>query len=118
MMSECDPTGTSEPALDTETTAVSLPESNSLNAHRSRVLFDKSTPGSGLQSNPGFAVQISDSCESVLTELEAEGSGEDALLLPCIAGNSSPPKSARDKTRLSRLSSSSDRDTLASPGNN
>ncbi|XP_061625648.1 phosphatidylinositol 4-kinase type 2-beta [Phyllopteryx taeniolatus] len=118
MMSECDATETGEAALDTETTAVSPPESKFSTVRRPRVLFDKSTVGSGLQANPGVAVRISDSCESVLTELEAEGSGEDALLLPCFTGSSSPLRSARDKNWRKRDSSSSDKDTLASPGVN
>ncbi|XP_037111565.1 phosphatidylinositol 4-kinase type 2-beta [Syngnathus acus] len=118
MMSECDPTETSEPALDTETTEVFPPQSNFLSVQRPTVLFDKNTAGLGLQANPGVAVRISDSCESVLTELEAEGSGEDVLLLPCFAGTSSPQRSARDKIKRNRHSSSSDKDTLASPGIN
>ncbi|XP_023816683.1 phosphatidylinositol 4-kinase type 2-beta isoform X4 [Oryzias latipes] len=70
--------------------------------------------GRGLAANPGGAVRMSDSRESVLTELETEGSGEEALLLPCLAGSSSPRDKKRN--RRNRHSSSSDKDTVASPG--
>uniref|UniRef100_A0A674E4P8 Phosphatidylinositol 4-kinase type 2 n=1 Tax=Salmo trutta TaxID=8032 RepID=A0A674E4P8_SALTR len=79
-------------------------------------LFDRNTVGSG--SNPGVAVRISGSCESVLTELETDGSGEEALLLPCLSGGTSSPRGERQKrTRRNRRSSSSDKDNLTSPGN-
>jgi hypothetical protein len=74
-------------------------------------------------SNPGVAVRISDSCESVLTELETDGSGEEALLLPCLARSSaasSPRRAGREKRgggRQHRHSSSSDKENLSSPGN-
>lgn len=110
MMSECDPTETesSEPVL----------ESNFHSTDRPNVLFDRNRIGLGLAANPGVAVRISDSRESVLTELETDGSGEEALLLPCLAGSSSSPRGVREKrSRRNRHSSSSDKDTLASPGN-
>ncbi|KAF1395619.1 hypothetical protein PFLUV_G00013480 [Perca fluviatilis] len=121
MMSECDPppeTETSEPVLDTEATAVTLPvpECNFYSSDPVKVLFDRNGIGLGLAANPGVAVRISDSCESVLTELETDGSSEEALLLPCLAGSSSSPRGVREKR--SRHSSSSDKDTLASPGTN
>ncbi|GAA6236327.1 phosphatidylinositol 4-kinase type 2-beta-like [Lates japonicus] len=120
MMSECDPTETetSEPAQDTGATAVSVLESNFHSTDPPKVLFDKNRTGLGHVANPGVAVRISDSCESVLTELETDGSGEEALLLPCLAGGSTSPRGAREKrSRRNRHSSSSDKDTLASPGN-
>ncbi|XP_077462212.1 phosphatidylinositol 4-kinase type 2-beta [Stigmatopora argus] len=118
MMPECNPTETFEGSLDTGTTAGFQSESNIITVHSPSVLFEKNTAGLGLQANPGVAVRISDSYESVLTELEVDGSGEDALLLPSFAGDSSPSTSARDKSRRNRHSSSSDKDTLASPGIN
>ncbi|KAM9315168.1 phosphatidylinositol 4-kinase type 2-beta [Pholidichthys leucotaenia] len=117
MMSECDPTETGEPVLDTgATAAVSEPEPNFHSAEPLRILiFDKNQPS----LVPGGAVRISDSCESILTELEADGSGEEALLLPCLAGSSTSPRGVREKrSRRNRHSSSSDKDTLASPGAN
>uniref|UniRef100_A0AAQ6A8I8 Phosphatidylinositol 4-kinase type 2 n=1 Tax=Amphiprion ocellaris TaxID=80972 RepID=A0AAQ6A8I8_AMPOC len=118
MMSECDPTET-ETSEDTGATAVPVLESNFHLAEPPKVLFDRSRIGAGLSANPGLAVRISDSCESVLTELETDGSGEEALLLPCLAGSSSSPRGAREKrSRRNRHSSSSDKDTLASPGTN
>uniref|UniRef100_A0A667WHE4 Phosphatidylinositol 4-kinase type 2 n=1 Tax=Myripristis murdjan TaxID=586833 RepID=A0A667WHE4_9TELE len=120
-MSECDPreTETIEPALtlDSGATAVSASESNFHPPDPPTVLFDRNRIGLGLGASPGAAVRISDSCESVLTELETDGSGEEALLLPCLAGSSSSPRGAREKrSRRNRHSSSSDKDTLASPG--
>lgn len=109
-MSECDPTEaeSSEPVL----------EPNFPSAERPNVLFDSNRIGVGLAANPGLAVRISDSRESVLTELETDGSGEEALLLPCLAGSSPSARGAREKRgRRNRHSSSSDKDTLASPGN-
>ncbi|XP_035002599.1 phosphatidylinositol 4-kinase type 2-beta-like [Hippoglossus stenolepis] len=117
MMSECDPTETESSGLDAGEAAVSLPESNFLSSDSPGVLFDRSRAGLGLALNPGVAVRMSDSCESVLTELETDGSGEEALLLPCLAGGSSSPRGEREKrSRRNRHSSSSDKDTLASPG--
>lgn len=119
MMSECDPTETesSEPMLDSGAAALPTPECNFNSSQPPKVLFDRGRLGLGLSSNPGVAVRISGSCESVLTELETDGSGEEALLLPCMAGSSSSPRGAREKRgRRNRHSSSSDKDTLASPG--
>ncbi|XP_023275051.1 phosphatidylinositol 4-kinase type 2-beta [Seriola lalandi dorsalis] len=121
MMSECDPTETetSEPVSLTGATAESVLESNFHSADPPNVLFDRKQIGLGLSANPGAAVRISDSCESVLTELETDGSGEEALLLPCLAGGSSSPRGVREKrSRRNRHSSSSDKDNLASPGTN
>lgn len=118
MMSECDPTEATEPALDTGATAVPSSECNFHSSDPPTVLFDRNRLGLGLAANPGVAVRISDSCESVLTELETDGSGEEALLLPCLAGSSSSPRGVREKrSRRNRHSSSSDKDTLSSPGN-
>ncbi|XP_075946786.1 phosphatidylinositol 4-kinase type 2-beta [Anarhichas minor] len=116
MMSECDPTEAerSEPGLDTGATAVAASECDFHSADPPKVLFDRNGIGLGLVTNLGGAVRISDSCESVLTELETDGSGEEALLLPCSAGSSSSPRGVGEKRN--RHSSSSDKDTLASPG--
>ncbi|XP_029296554.1 phosphatidylinositol 4-kinase type 2-beta [Cottoperca gobio] len=119
MMSECDPTEaeTSEPVLlDIGATAVPASECNFHSSDPPNVLFDRNGIGFGLAANPGAAVRISDSCESVLTELETDGSGEEALLLPCLAGSSSPRGVREKRSRRDRDSSSSDKDTLASPG--
>lgn len=117
-MSECDPpeTESGEPAPDTGATA---PESNfHSSSDATKVIFDRSRLGLGLTTNPGVAVRVWDSSESVLTELETDGSGEETLLLPCLAGGSTSPRGAREKrSRRNRHSSSSDKDTLASPGN-
>lgn len=115
MMSECDPAESevSEPMLVAGATAQSVPECAS--SDQLKVLFDRNRLGLGGLANPGAAVRISDSRESVLTELETDGSGEEALLLPCLAGTASSPRGGRDKRN--RHSSSSDKDTLASPGN-
>lgn len=118
MMSEYDPTEseTSEPMLDTGAAAVPTKAGDSSDSPK--VLFDRSRLGLGISTNPGVAVRISDSCESVLTELETDGSGEEALLLPCLAGSSSSPRCVREKrSNRNRQNSSSDKDTLASPGN-
>lgn len=115
MMSECDPTENemNEPMLVAGASAQSVPECAS--SDHLKVFFDRN--GLGL-ANPGVAVRISDSRESVLTELETDGSGEEALLLPCLAGTSSSPRGGREKrSKRDRHSSSSDKDTLASPGN-
>lgn len=108
MMAECDPTD-GEPEKG---------GGDLTNFHPSdvpAVLFEKTRPLSlGLSLNPGAAVRISDSTESVLTELEADGSGEEALLLPGPAGNLSPRPGREKKTRRNRHSSSSD--NPASPG--
>uniref|UniRef100_A0A674M9D2 Phosphatidylinositol 4-kinase type 2 n=1 Tax=Takifugu rubripes TaxID=31033 RepID=A0A674M9D2_TAKRU len=95
-------------------TAQSVPECASPDPLK--VLFDRNRLGLGGLANPGVAVRISDSRESVLTELETDGSGEEALLLPCLAGTASSPRGGRNKRN--RHSSSSDKDTLASPGAN
>lgn len=119
MMTECDPTETesTEPMLAAGATALTTPECNLNSVERPKVLFDRNRLSLGLASNPGVAVRISGSCESVLTELETDGSGEEALLLPCMAGSSASPRGAREKRgRRNRHSSSSDKDTLASPG--
>uniref|UniRef100_A0AAY4BLT6 Phosphatidylinositol 4-kinase type 2 n=1 Tax=Denticeps clupeoides TaxID=299321 RepID=A0AAY4BLT6_9TELE len=107
MMAECDP-GESEADLGSAGTNFSPP-----------VLLDRNRAATTLtlSLNPGGAVRISDSCESVLTELEAEGSGEDALLLPGAAGNLSPRGGKDRRPRRHRHSSSSDKENLASPGN-
>ncbi|XP_060908066.1 phosphatidylinositol 4-kinase type 2-beta [Labrus mixtus] len=119
MMSECDPTETSEPVLDSEATAVPASECNFHFSGPAQVLFDGTGIGLGLSVNPGVAVRISDSCESVLTELENDGSGEEALLLPGLTGNTTSPRCAQEKrSKRNRHSSSSDKDTLASPGAN
>lgn len=118
MMSECDPAESevSEPTLVAGATAQSVPECAS--SDPLKVLFDRNRLGLGGLANPGVAVRISDSRESVLTELETDGSGEEALLLPCLAGTASPPRGGREKrNKRNRHSSSSDKDTLASPGN-
>lgn len=121
MMSECDLTETESglPVLDTAAVAaVAELDSNFHSTEPSKASFDNSRIGLGLTANPGVAVRISDSRESVLTELDTDGSGEEALLLPCLAGSSASPRGARDKRgRRNRHSSSSDKDTLASPGN-
>lgn len=113
-MLECDPTeAEGEPVLDSTETAAGC---NFHSGQRQMVLFDKNRIGLGLAVNPGVAVRISDSRESVLTELETDGSGEEALLLPDLAGSSASPRAVREKDRRNRHSSSSDKDTLASPG--
>lgn len=117
MMLECDPTGADShlSVLDTggATTVPNL-EFNFHSTDSSAVLFENKNTGLVLEAKPGFAVHISDSRESVLTELETDGSSEEALLLPCLAGSSSSPRGAREKRN--RHSSSSEKDTLASPG--
>lgn len=118
MMSECDPTENeiNEPMLVAGATAQSVPECAS--SDHLQVFFDRNGLGLGGLANPGGAVRISDSRESVLTELETDGSGEEALLLPCLAGTSTSPRGVREKrSKRNRHSSSSDKDTLASPGN-
>ncbi|XP_058497501.1 phosphatidylinositol 4-kinase type 2-beta [Solea solea] len=119
MMTECDPTQT-ETGEDTGATAVSLPESNFHPTDSSNVsVYDRGRLALGLTTNPGGALRISDSRESVLTELDTDGSSEETLLLPCLAGGSSSPRGVREKrSRRNRHSSSSDKDTLASPGPN
>lgn len=113
MMFECDPTeAEGESVLDTGTGTAAEGNFHPEDSHT--VLFDKNRIGLGLIVNPGGAVRISDSRESVLTELETDGSGEEALLLPCLAGSSASPRPVREKR--TRNSSSSDKDTLASPG--
>uniref|UniRef100_A0A8C6SBR7 Phosphatidylinositol 4-kinase type 2 n=1 Tax=Neogobius melanostomus TaxID=47308 RepID=A0A8C6SBR7_9GOBI len=114
MMFECDPTEAEagEPVLDSTGTAT---ECNFHPEDSHTVLSDDNRIGLGLAVNPGGAVRISDSRESVLTELETDGSGEETLLLPCLAGSSASPRPVREKRRRNRHSSSSDKDTLASP---
>lgn len=114
-MTECNPNENEEldsPEASQAQTNFPLPDVSS-------VLFDRSRvePTLGLTLNPGGAVRISDSCESVLTELEADGSGEEALLLPSPAGNVSPRGGKDKRSRRHRNSSSSDKEHLASPGN-
>ncbi|XP_063075701.1 phosphatidylinositol 4-kinase type 2-beta [Engraulis encrasicolus] len=114
MMTECNPNENEEldsPEASQAQTNFPLPDVSS-------VLFDRSRvePTLGLTLNPGGAVRISDSCESVLTELEADGSGEEALLLPSPAGNVSPRGGKDKRSRRHRNSSSSDKEHLASPG--
>ncbi|KAJ8247764.1 hypothetical protein GJAV_G00250050 [Gymnothorax javanicus] len=77
-------------------------------------IFDNTKVGQ-LKRNPGGAVRISGSSESVLTELEAEGSGEEELLLPGPNGNVSPRAGKERHSRRNRLSSSSDKESF-SPG--
>lgn len=112
-MSECDPTVNeiNEPMLLAGATEQSVPECAS--SDHLKVFFDRNVLGLGGLANPGVAVRISDSRESLLTELETDGSGEEALLLPCLAGTSSSPR----RSKRNRRSSSSDKDALASPGN-
>ena len=118
MMSECDPNETEgEPVVITLdiTPSVAVFEQNLSSLQPPSVLFDKNQDGLG--TNPGIAVRISGSMESVLTELETDGSGEETLLLPCLTGSTSSPRGAREKrSRRNRHSSSSDKDNLASPG--
>lgn len=117
-MSECDPTENeiNEPMLVAGATEHSVPDCAS--SDHLKVFFDRNGFGSGGLTNPGVAVRISDSRESILTELETDGSGEETLLLPCLAGTSSSPRGVREKrSKRNRHSSSSDKDTLASPGN-
>ncbi|KTF89253.1 hypothetical protein cypCar_00004674 [Cyprinus carpio] len=115
MMAECDPTD-GEPEKGGGDLTLT-PETNFLSSEVPAVLFEKTRPAPsvGLSLNPGAAVRISNSTESVLTELEADGSGEEALLLPGPAGNLSPRAGREKRTRRNRHSSSSD--NLASPGN-
>lgn len=121
-MSECDPTETEscEPGLDTgATAAVSALQCVFRSLDPPKVLFDRNGIGLGPVTKLGGAVRISDSCESVLTELETDGSGEETLLLPCSAGSpsSSSPRGVGEKwSRRNRRSSSSDKDALASAG--
>ncbi|XP_071264430.1 phosphatidylinositol 4-kinase type 2-beta isoform X2 [Salvelinus alpinus] len=118
MMSECDPNET-EPVVAADIAPVADAATTDLNFRSQEplsTLFDRNTVGSG--ANPGVAIRISGSCESVLTELETDGSGEEALLLPCLSGGTSSPRGERQKrTRRNRRSSSSDKDNLTSPGN-
>ncbi|CAL8356972.1 unnamed protein product [Boreogadus saida] len=134
MMSECDPceTGTAEPGIDGQATAVVSPaDAGDPNFHSPEAPVlpsfehqNRARLGGHHASNPGVAVRMSDSCESVLTELETDGSGEEALLLPCLARSSaasSPRRAGREKRgggRQHRHSSSSDKENLSSPGIN
>lgn len=111
MMTECDPTDTES---DTESASAAFTESR--------------VPEPGLlRALPGAAQRVCGSTESVLTELEVEEEEEqeeeDALLLPGAAtsgsASSSPGRAARDKRpRRNRHSSSSDKENMASPGQN
>lgn len=114
MMAECDPTDGEPEKRDGDLTLT--PETNFLSSEVPAVLFEKTRPAPslGLSLNPGAAVRISNSTESVLTELEADGSGEEALLLPGPTVNLSPRAGREKRTRRNRHSSSSD--NLASPG--
>ncbi|XP_061584269.1 phosphatidylinositol 4-kinase type 2-beta isoform X2 [Cololabis saira] len=118
MMLESDSTETEStvPVLDSEA-AAALPELDfsSHTTHSSNVLLENKRMGLMLVANPGFAVRISDSCESVLTELETDGSGEEALLLPGSAGGWAA-RGGQDPGNTH--GSSSEKDTLASPGTN
>lgn len=117
-MSECDPAENeiNEPTLVAGATAQSASECAS--SDHLKVFFDRNSLDLGGLAKPGAAVRISDSRESVLTELETDGSGEETLLLPCLAGTSSSPRGVREKrSKRNRHSSSSDKDALASPGN-
>ncbi|XP_026123540.1 phosphatidylinositol 4-kinase type 2-beta [Carassius auratus] len=113
MMAECDPTDGEPEKGGGDFT----PEMNFLASEVPAVLFEKTRPAPslGLSLNPGAAVRISNSTESVLTELEADGSGEEALLLPGPTVNLSPRAGREKRTRRNRHSSSSD--NPASPGN-
>lgn len=118
MMSECDPTEGNEP-VDVGATPVPFSDCDFHSSEPSDGINDRTRMGLGLAVNPGGAVRISGSCESVLTELETDGSGEEALLLPCLTSSSSSPRRARQKrSRRNRHSSSSDKDTSASPVTN
>ncbi|XP_052371282.1 phosphatidylinositol 4-kinase type 2-beta isoform X2 [Oncorhynchus keta] len=121
MMSECEPNEPDPVVADdiapvTASAAASTTDLNFRSQEPLSTLFDRNTVGSG--TNPGVAIRISGSCESVLTELETDGSGEETLLLPCLSGGASSPRGERQKrTRRNRRSSSSDKDNLTSPGN-
>ncbi|XP_031675995.1 phosphatidylinositol 4-kinase type 2-beta [Oncorhynchus kisutch] len=120
MMSECEPNETDPVVADdiapVAAAAASTTDLNFRSQEPLLTLFDRNTVGSG--TNPGVAIRISGSCESVLTELETDGSGEETLLLPCLSGGTSSPRGERQKrTRRNRRSSSSDKDNLTSPGN-
>ncbi|XP_048852635.1 phosphatidylinositol 4-kinase type 2-beta [Brienomyrus brachyistius] len=109
MMAECDPS---------ESGAEDKPSPSTSPVHIQPALSDRSGIGAGQapRGKPGCAVRVSDSTESVLVELEGEGSGEEELLLPGPAGSLSPRSGKEKRARRSRRSSSSDKDTLASPG--
>lgn len=108
MMSECDPTEPCEP-----TAAAQLPEPGFPSADAPDDALGRN--GAVVLAKPGVAVRYTDSCESVLTELETDGSSEETLLLPCLAGGSTPSRGEK-QSRWNRQSSSSDKDTVASPG--
>ncbi|KAJ8000499.1 hypothetical protein DPEC_G00180760 [Dallia pectoralis] len=120
MMSECDPNETEGDPLRADVCPVAAAAQLHLPEHRTTVLFDRNTVTLGSGVNPGVAVRISGSCESILTALDSDGSGEETLLLPCLTGSvSSSTRGGREKrTRRNRQSSSSDKDNLSSPGNN
>ena len=111
-MAECDP---NEKASVTGTVA---PEEKSYFPPKEfpSGIFDRTVAVQTLKVNPGGAVRVSESSESILTELEAEGSGEEELLLPSPTGNVSPRGGKEKRARRNRLSSSSDKESFASPG--
>ncbi|KAG7458869.1 hypothetical protein MATL_G00225170 [Megalops atlanticus] len=111
MMAECDPNEN----VSAADIAVSEEKPNFPSQEFPSVLFDRTGADQTLKINPGGAVRVSVSSESVLTELEAEGSGEEELLLPGPAGNVSPRGGKEKRTRRNRLSSSSDKESFASP---
>ncbi|KAG9342510.1 hypothetical protein JZ751_016513 [Albula glossodonta] len=112
MMAECDPNENVSVAGN----ETSEEKPNFPSQEFPSVLFDRTAGGQTLKVNPGCAVRVSESSESVLTELEVEGSGEEELLLPGPAGNVSPRGGKEKRTRRNRLSSSSDKESFASPG--
>ncbi|KAM8842975.1 phosphatidylinositol 4-kinase type 2-beta [Synchiropus picturatus] len=114
MMSECDPTEPCEPA-DSGVPPLSPADSGFQPTEPPGDSYGRNGPG--ILAKPGVAVRYSDSCESVLTELETDGSSEETLLLPCLTGGSAPPRGEK-QSRRKRQSSSSDKDTVASPGAN
>ncbi|KAJ8336127.1 hypothetical protein SKAU_G00394700 [Synaphobranchus kaupii] len=113
MMAECDP---DENASGIGTVG-SEEKANFPQKEFSPGMFDRTVAVQTLKVNPGGAVRVSGSSESVLlTELEAEGSGEEELLLPGPADNLSPKGGKEKRARRNRLSSSSDKESFASPG--
>ncbi|XP_064190643.1 phosphatidylinositol 4-kinase type 2-beta isoform X2 [Anguilla rostrata] len=112
MMAECDP----EENASVAGTVGSEEKPNFPPKEFPSGIFDRTVAVQTLKLNPGCAVRVSGSSESVLTELEAEGFGEEELLLPGPTGNVSPRGSKEKRTRRNRLSSSSDKESFASPG--
>lgn len=117
MMAECDP---GENGSGDKPSPSPSPSPSTSPGHIQPALSDRTGTGAGQapRGNPGGAVRVSDSTESVLVELDGEGSGEEELLLPGPAGSLSPKSGKEKRARRSRRSSSSDKDTLASPGKN